>query len=65
MSLAPSPWLAVDRNRGAIVADIVARFDDVKKAARTGLLSEGQLREALEKLRPDQLLSANLAASYA
>jgi hypothetical protein len=65
LSLAPSPWLAVDRNRGAIVADIVARFDEVTKSARTGVLTEGQLREALEKLRADQLFSANLAASYA
>jgi hypothetical protein len=64
LSLAPSPWLAVDRNRGAIVAEIVARFDEVTKAARTGVLTEGQLREALEKLRADQLFSASLAGNY-
>ena len=53
LSLAPSPWLTVDRNRGAIVADIVSRWDEVTKSAKTGVLAEGQLREALEKLRAD------------
>ena len=64
LSLAPNPWLAVDRNREGIVADIVSRWAEVTKAARTGVLSEAQLREALAKLRADQLFSASLAGNY-
>ncbi|MCK7496434.1 MAG: hypothetical protein MZW92_40140 [Comamonadaceae bacterium] len=64
LSLAPNPWLAVDRNREGIVADIVSRWAEVTKAAKTGVLSEAQLREALAKLRADQLFSASLAGNY-
>ena len=64
LSLAPNPWLAVDRNRDGIVSDVVARWAEVTKSAKTGVLSETQLRDALAKLRADQLFSASLAGNY-
>jgi len=65
LSIAPDPWLAVDRNRTGIVVDLVSRWDDVTKSARAGALSETQLREALAKLRADHLFAATLAGTYA
>ncbi len=65
LSLAPNPWLAVDRNRDGIVSDVVARWAEVTKSAKTGVLSETELRDALAKLRADQLFSASLAGNYA
>ena len=65
LALAPNPWLAVDRNRDGIVADVVSRWAEVTKSAKTGVLSETALREALAKLRADQLFSASLAGNYA
>jgi hypothetical protein len=62
--MAPNPWLAVDRNRAGVVADIVSRWAAVTKSAKTGVLSETQLRDALAKLRADQLFSASLAGDY-
>ena len=64
LSLAPNPWLAVDRNRDGIVTDIVSRWTEVTRSAKTGVLSETQLRDALAKLRADQLFSASLAGNY-
>ena len=34
LSLAPNPWLAVDRNRDGIVSDIVSRWAEVTKSAK-------------------------------
>jgi len=65
LPIAPDPWLAVDRNRAGIVADLVSRWDEVTKSGRGGALSEGQLRDALAKLRADHLFSATLAGTYA
>lgn len=66
LSSGASPWLAVDRNRGSIVTGIVKRFDEVTLSMRgqPGVLSEAQLRDALAKLRADQLFSASLAGTY-
>ncbi len=64
LALAPNPWLAVDRNRDGIVADVVSRWAEVTKSAKTGVLSETALRDALAKLRADQLFSASLAGNY-
>jgi hypothetical protein len=64
-SIAPNPWLAVDRNRIGIVADLVGRWDAVTKSGSVGVLSEAQLREALARLRADHLFSATLAGTYA
>jgi len=67
VSATQSPWFAVDRNRAAIVAAIVERWHDtaVAHAATPGVLSDAQLRDALQKLRADHLFSASLAGSYA
>jgi hypothetical protein len=65
IAVAPNPWLAVDRNRSGVVADIVARWDEVTRTARTGVLTESQLRDALARLRADQLFAASLAGTYA
>jgi len=65
LPIAPDPWLAVDRNRTGIVADLVSRWDEVTKSERAGVLSEGQLRDALAKLRADHLFAATLAGTYA
>jgi hypothetical protein len=64
VGIAPNPWLAVDRNRAGVVAEIVSRWTDVTKSARTGVLTEAQLRDALGRLRADQLFSASLAGDY-
>lgn len=65
LPIAPDPWLAVDRNRTGIVADLVGRWDEVTKSGRAGVLGESQLREALATLRADHLFSATLAGTYA
>ncbi len=65
VSIAPDPWLAVDRSRTGIVAELVSRWEDVTKSARSGALSETQLRDALAKLRADHLFAATLAGTYA
>ena len=65
VSIAPDPWLAVDRSRAGIVAELVSRWEDVTKSARSGALSETQLRDALAKLRADHLFAATLAGTYA
>ena len=65
LPIAPDPWLAVDRNRTGIVADLVGRWDEVTKSGRVGALSERQLRESLAKLRADHLFTATLAGTYA
>ena len=65
LPIAPDPWLAVDRNRTGIVADLVSRWDEVTKSGRGGVLSEGQLRDALARLRADHLFTATLAGTYA
>ena len=64
-AIAPSPWLVIDQNRDGIVADILARWSGVLQSPPAGALSEAQLRDALWKLRADQLFSASLAGSYA
>jgi hypothetical protein len=65
LPVAPDPWLAVDRNRTGIVAELVGRWGDVTKSGSAGVLSEKQLREALAMLRADHLFSATLAGTYA
>ena len=58
-SAAPNPWLAVDRNRAAIVDAVVTRF------GKESSWGESALRESLARLRADQLFSASLAGSIA
>jgi len=65
LSIAPDPWLAVDRNRTGIVAEVLSRWDEVTKSAKAGVLSEEQLRESLSTLRADHLFAASLAGTYA
>jgi hypothetical protein len=62
------PLVAVDRNRSAIIADIVQSFQADLTAAgpgSNGADEAAKLRERLTKLRADRLLSASLASSYA
>jgi hypothetical protein len=62
------PLVAVDRNRSAIIADIVQSFQaDLAAVAPGSNVADdtAKLRERLTKLRADRLLSASLASSYA
>ncbi|MBK8321780.1 MAG: hypothetical protein IPL06_03395 [Betaproteobacteria bacterium] len=52
------PLLAIDLNRGAIIADIVRSFE-----GQPGSEGAARLGERLEKLRADRLLAASLASS--
>ncbi len=36
LPIAPDPWLAVDRNRTGIVADLVGHWDEVTKSGSAG-----------------------------
>jgi len=36
LPIAPDPWLAVDRNRTGIIADLVGRWDEVTKSGSAG-----------------------------
>jgi len=58
--LAPSPLLAIDRNRATVVDGVVAQWGTA--IASAGITAE-QLRELLLAMRSDQLLAASLAGS--
>ncbi len=58
--LAPSPLLAIDRNRATVVDRVVAQWGTA--IASAGITAE-QLRELLLAMRSDQLLAASLAGS--
>ena len=61
------PLVGVDRNRAAIIADIVQSFRaELSTAAPIdGVAAGDALRARLAKLRADRLLAASLASSYA
>ena len=59
---APSPLLAVDRNRATVVERIVGEWGDALATSNAGMGRE-QLRAMLDGLRADHLLAASLAGS--
>ncbi|MFO1303335.1 MAG: tail fiber domain-containing protein [Burkholderiales bacterium] len=58
----PSPLLAIDRNREAVVERIVAQWGDALARAGAGITAE-HLREMLLGMRADQLFAASLVGS--
>ena len=59
---APSPLLAIDRNRATVVDRIVNQWGP-SLATLVGGVAPAQLREMLQAMRSDQLLAASLAGS--
>ena len=62
LSLAPSPLLTIDQNRGTVVERVVTQWGDALASSGAGLTRE-QLQTLLTGLRADQLLAASLAGS--
>jgi hypothetical protein len=62
VSAAPSPLLAIDRNRTTVVERIVGQWGEALARTGAGLTSE-QLRAVLSGLRADHLLAASLAGN--
>lgn len=60
--VAPSPLLAIDRNRETVVDRVVLQWGEALSRANAGITSE-QLRAMLRAMRADQLLAASLAGS--
>ncbi|MFO1305471.1 MAG: tail fiber domain-containing protein [Burkholderiales bacterium] len=58
----PSPLLAIDRNREAVVERVVAQWGDALARAGAGITAD-QLREMLQGMRADQLFAASLVGS--
>lgn len=58
----PSPWLAIDRNRGTVIERIVTQWGEAVAASDSGI-DRAQFRQILDAMRADQLLAASLAGS--
>ncbi|MFO1303328.1 MAG: tail fiber domain-containing protein [Burkholderiales bacterium] len=62
LDAAPSPLLAIDSNREAVVERIATQWSDALSRAGAGITRD-QLREMLLGMRADQLLAASLVGS--
>ncbi|MFO1303334.1 MAG: tail fiber domain-containing protein [Burkholderiales bacterium] len=62
LEAAPSPLLAIDRNRSTVVDRVVAQWGDELARSSAGI-TQAQLREMLLAMRADQLLAASLVGN--